>query len=243
MDGDTKRGQALLDEAEHRESFFKQHGTTVQMGYDDQNRPIFTTTTGGAGQQTKPTVGFQTKSQIALTKYANATQLIAGLSKSLRPEDVGVKGVAGEWIVDRGLAQFYPGIANKDRIENRTALAMLRESLLREVSDDTRFSNLDRQEISRILPSDGVFESYEDAMTRMGRVRQIIADRSKIYAERMGEPVPEFAMTPDDIQARYNKQLDAIQTEFKANRITAEQANAEAKAAYERSIETLRRYH
>lgn len=241
--GDTELGQQLEAEAEHKASFFKTPGTTVTTGYDDQGRPIISTSMGGTVGERSPTVGFQSKAQTAMVKYANATQLINSLSKSLRPEDVGARGIVGEYAVDRGLAQLYPDVANKGRIENRTALGMLRESLLREVSDDTRFSNMDRQAISRILPSDGVFESYEDAIGRMSKVRQILADRARVYADKMGEPIPEFAMTVDEVRERYQRQIAAIKKELDENRITPEQAQAAANAAYDKSDTTIKRFH
>jgi hypothetical protein len=189
-------------------------GFSIQ--FDDQNKPIinYGPQTGELG---KITVATQSRVQQKLLKYEGVSQLLNTLEKNMKPEHLGARGVAGELLLDRGLSQFIPELANKDRIDTRTGLVVARESLMRDVSDDTRFSNADREEIARALPSSGVFESVEDAKQRIQTVRRILTQRGKISAEGTGLPVQLWTQTPDEIKALYrdkkiseNDAIDAL---------------------------------
>lgn len=155
--------------------------------------------TGGNGEGKVPTA-VVSDAMKKLTQYQNASELITKLEKNLRPEDVGAKGLLGEFLVDKTLEQFVPGSANKKRITNRDLLVSVKEGLIREISGDTRFSNQDRIALDKALPSSGAFESYADAMGKLETVKQLIKDRSKNYSEVIKAPV-KWAMTPDEIKA------------------------------------------
>lgn len=170
--------------------------------FDDQGKLIFNYGPQVAGLG-KITVATQSRVQQNLLKYEGVSQLLNTVEKNLKPEHVGVRGVAGEFLLDRGLSQLDPSFANKDRIDTRTGMTVARESLLRVVSDDPRFSNQDREEISKALPSSGVFESVEDAKQRIQTVRRIINQRGKIQAEGTGLPVQLWTQSADEIRALY----------------------------------------
>lgn len=76
---------------------------------------------------------------------------------------------------------------------------------MREISDDPRFSNRDRDEISKALPSSGVFESYPDAMTRIQTVKGILANRGKVYSTGLGLKPPVWSMSKEEIRDAYQK--------------------------------------
>lgn len=170
--------------------------------FDDQGKLIFNYGPQVAGLG-KITVATQSRVQQNLLKYEGVSQLLNTVEKNLKPEHVGVRGVAGEFLLDRGLSQLDPSFANKDRIDTRTGMVVARESLLRVVSDDPRFSNQDRDEISKALPSSGVFESVEDAKQRIQTVRRIINQRGKIQAEGTGLPIQLWTQSADEIRALY----------------------------------------
>ena len=200
-------------------------GWGMTMGYDDQGRPIMT-----MGKGSQPTVATQTMAQGKLLQYENATQLMNWLSNNLTDSHVGVAGAAGEFLVDKTLEQVLPGVANKDRIKARTTLIGLRETLLREMSDDRtgRFSVADRNEIEKALPSSGMFESKTDAMERINRVREILADRGKVYARSMGVKPPTWTLSEDEIVKMYQdgqkSGLDPKSPEFKKQFLTKDEA-------------------
>lgn len=220
---------------------------SVTTGYDDQGRPIVTMAKGskGIGSPSGATVGTASVAQQKLVKYENATQLLSTIDKNLTAKDVGVAGVGGEFVLDRTLAQIpgMEGFANKGRIATRTALGVARESLLREISDDARFSNKDREDIGKMLPSTGLFESYTDAKQRIETVKQIIADRSRNYAERIGEPVPMFAQTADELKGNFQRRKGALLKAVSAGNLTQEDADKQIADIEQKTLDALVKFH
>lgn len=209
------------------------------MGYDDQNRPILKTTKGGKTTGT-PTVGTESVAQQNEIKYGNALKLIGNLQKNLRPEDVGVAGLGGEMLADRGLAQLNPGWADKTRIKNREVVGVLKESLMRTITDDTRrFSNQDREDIAKALPSNGAWESYPDAMQKLNVAKGIIIDRARNYAERTGTPLPLYAQNKNEIKSGFTKKKQAIQYAASKGTITQADADAQIKQANDAALDAL----
>ena len=208
-----------------------------------------TTTPGGGTTVTqtygpKPTGAMTTEAQKKIVRYEDALTLINQLQKTLQPTDVGPAGVAGEMILDVALPafgqnQFYSGA----RIQNRTALGALRESLLRQISDDPRFSNVDRETVSNLLPKTGVFESYPAAMDRMAQVKQILTDRIQSYSGASRTPTPASAKAPADLINEYNTAVDKLSAEVKASRLTPDQAYQQAQDLHKRLTESLQRFH
>lgn len=178
-------------------------GFSASMGLDDQGRSILNLQYGGA----KPTtVATQSLSQSKLLQYANATELMSWLQQHLKPEHLGVAGKSGEFIVDKTLAQILPGAADKDRISVRSALDMA-QGLAREIVDSPagRFSNVERDAILGALPSTGFFEAYPDAIGRLQRAKEVLANRGRVYSQAIGEPLPVWSMSKDQIKQAYQQ--------------------------------------
>lgn len=184
-----------------------------------------TTVTMGKPAGSKTTTATATRLQETNVKYENALSLINQLQKNLTPADVGPAGVLGEMVLDValpafGVNQFFSGA----RVSNRTSLATLRESLLRQISDDPRFSNVDRAEVSKGLPKDGIYESYPDAMQRMATVRAIITDRLQRSSATIGAPAPAATQSRDDILKQYETTRQQLIDAVRSNRMTPQQA-------------------
>lgn len=176
----------------------------ISIQFDDQGRPIINYGPQATGIG-KPSVATQSQAQQKLLKYENSMELLSQLERTLKPEHVGVAGAGGELIFDRSLAQIYPGMANTNRAGVRTVLQSAREGLMREISDDPRFSNKDREEIGKALPSSGVFESFPNAMARIKTVKDIIANRGKVYSSGLGLKPPIWSLSADEIKDMYDK--------------------------------------
>lgn len=244
--GDDASYQMYTKRADDLENSVTKGTEEQTVGWDDQGRPIVTFVKGAKGGAAAggPTVGSMSLQQQKEMKYQNAAQLINDLQKSLRPEDVGARGTLGEYVLDRGMAQLSPKFANKQRIANRDALTILRESLMREVTDDTRrFSAQDREDISNALPSSGAFESYTDAMTRMKKVQDIIIDRARNYAERAGQPIPMFAQTKDEIVSNYKRKKSAMDAAVAKGNLSRQEADAQSQKDYTSALDALTKFH
>lgn len=186
-------------------------GRSIYVGMDDDGRPIFQMSEGGATPIGSPTVATESAAQRKLLKYEAATQLINDLQRNIKPEFLGARGVVGEYIADRTLPQLsalIPGIENvadPKRADFRSTLVAARESLLREISDDTRFSNTDREEIAKALPSTGIFESVPNAKQRLDTVRRILSQRGRTYSESIGLTPPIWSLSADEIKAQFKQ--------------------------------------
>lgn len=242
--GDAKGYQEKLSAADMIATHVAPRGITVQTGVDDQGRPITTTTIGGAG---KPTTGTETLAQQKQISFETATEGINDIMQRLRPSDVGVAGVAGENIFDRWLGQLDPKLVSGERVSNRRALGALRETLFQALSPEriggSGFSNKDAERIKEIADSLEAKHSYPEVKESLSTIRGIIADRSRVFAERTGQPVPDFAKTPDMLRDEYVNRLKALKKSVDNFTLTTEQANAESAALAQRTSDALKRFH
>lgn len=213
--GDTGRAQQLRDRATMLRESMK--GQQIVTGYDDQGRPIITMGKGAA-----PTVATQSEAQRKLLRYENSLELMNHLTQNLQAGHLGIRGLAGEYLLDRGLSQLVPELANQERVDARSALIAMREGMMREMSNDTRFSNADREEIARALPSSGAFESLPDARQRIDTVKRILIQRGKAYSTAAGMKTPPlWTLSSDEIQDLYRNN----------------------KISYEEALNALNRFH
>lgn len=152
------------------------------------------TVTISKGPQKTP-AGVISKVDERLSGYEKALGQMDDLQTTLRPSDVGVKGVVGDVVLDKLLPQI--GIASADirRMDNRTKLKALVEGTLRMVTSDTgHFSNQDRADVKAILPSAGMVESFESANQTINTMKRVFAKKALIDAKEGGKAPPEFAL-------------------------------------------------
>ncbi len=169
----------------------------------------------GGGAQQKPTIAMATQAQEKLVRYKNSLQLMDEVEKVLKPEHLGVRGVAGELLVDKGLQQAaeafgMPDVASSPRIQSRKLVVALREGLMREMNDTSRFSMADREEIAKALPSSGVWESGKDAQEGLKTVRNVLTLRSRNYAKGIGRPTPLWSLSREEIRSKYPNATDLV---------------------------------
>lgn len=137
--------------------------------------------TGDGGMTTANT----TKSQERQYQQERLIREGGQLLGILRPQDLGIQGNVGE-VAGGFLGQLDPKLANAQVAQNRTRLRTFRESALRAVSDDSRFSNNDRTAIEQMLPSDGWVENLPQAQGKLKAVLTIFAQRATNEAQRQG---------------------------------------------------------
>lgn len=165
---------------------------------------------GGRGSSTGAPNSVVAKATERITKDIKMIEELASVERTLRPEDIGVRGVIGEEVLDRLLPQLGVSSADAQRADNRTKLKMAIEGAMKQVSDDTRFSNADRAAIKAVLPRAGMVESYENAMKTSQVLRRIIAKRALIDAKEIGRAAPQEAvrsLDPEGIRDAYRSGL------------------------------------
>lgn len=197
--GNTAQAEALRNRAEMLSSQAK-GGLNVEFDASGRVSAINT----GAKTSAKPTIATASQAQAKLAQYQNATELMNWLETHLDPKHVGVAGNVGEFAVDKTLAQLFPEVADKKRIDARSTLSMA-QGLAREIVDSPagRFSQAERDAVLGALPSTGVFESYPDAVARLQRAKDVLRSRAKVYSDQVGAPQPSWSLSKEEIKARY----------------------------------------
>lgn len=236
--GDVENYQKHKQRAEENRALAAPKTSTTEITMGPEGPKV--TQTYGA----RPTTAMATDAQKKIVRYEDALTLINQLQKTLTPADVGPAGVVGEMILDVALPAFgvntyYSGA----RIQKRTALGALRESLIRQVSDDPRFSNVDREAISKLLPSTGIFESHPAALDRMDSVKKILTDRIGTYSGASGASTPASAKSPSQLISEYNDAEANLKRMVEEGRLTNQQAYDQAQKLYNQMTESLKRFH
>lgn len=100
------------------------------------------------------------------------------LRENLRPEDLGVAGVMGEVLQDKAGPQV--GLSSPDpvRTQNRTVLADLVASMVKQVSPENRFTEADQARAQRVIPSLGLMENHPHTMQMLDTMIEMFADRT-----------------------------------------------------------------
>lgn len=107
------------------------------------------------------------------------TQLLrntAKLTSLLSDETVGLIP-AFRGFLNTTLAQATPGAFDKDRAAFERFTKLTRQSALRVVSDESRFSEADREFIFDLFPETGVFESEQNAAIKLLAMQAFFLDR------------------------------------------------------------------
>jgi hypothetical protein len=224
--GDAIEYQRLKGMADEMASTVKQHGESISTGFDDQGRPIFRVEKGAPGGGRNPTVGMETSAQRLGVSIEMLNELGNKVRANLRDGDVGPAGVVGELFVDKALGWIDGKYVNQDRVANRTALGVYRETAIKLMQADQtgRFAVADRRAIESLLPSSGVFESRARVDGAIKTIEQIMNARALALARVEGIGSPLFAMDRKSIRALYDSELDILGARVARNEITPEQA-------------------
>lgn len=236
--GDATGYQAKNAEADLLEQRLKKSGQEITV--ETPGGQTVKVSTG----VTKPTASTTTNIQQKNIAYSNALRGISDVLVKVRPQDVGIAGVVGENVFDTWVEQFKPGSANKERIQNRTALRMLREDLFGALSPErlsgSAFSNRDVDRLKELASNLEASTSYKQFQERVGEIQGIIKERVRTNASALGEAVPDSVKTLPELKGEYESQVTAINKMLTENRLTREQAQERINALVERIRDVTR---
>jgi hypothetical protein len=140
--------------------------------------------------------------------YFDVERAISGLdalTPMIEPDQLGIGGAIKENIIDNLLVDYIPEEFGdfkeraRQRITTREGIKLWTESVLRSISGDPRFSNVDRAAISAIAGKPGATVSYEKTIIAQRGIRKMFQERLRQSANELGRPVPTFAMSPEMI--------------------------------------------
>lgn len=132
------------------------------------------------------------------------------IQQDVRWSDVGPQGMFNTWVFDTVLPTLGVPTANVHRMQFRQKVLATREGLLKDVSDDNRFSLADRAAIEKALPSTGFFSEKGQVQEAAEVTKQMLAKRSVLAALDLKQVPPSWAMdnmTDDQIKALMDKNV------------------------------------
>lgn len=186
---------------------------TIETSVDEQGRPSVRITRGpDAG---KAGIGGAARTMVdkQMIGMENSMELLGDLSTNLRQEDLGIRGVIGENVMDRLLPQFGFKTQDLERADNRTKLKAAIQGMVRLISSDDRFSNEDRKRAEDVMVSPGWNEDIGRAKVAISTLQEIFRNRARVNANATKQPVPAWALNATDIA-----------TKVQAGELTREQA-------------------
>jgi hypothetical protein len=171
--------------------------TTVDPGGSTVTRII---RGGKAPQGLTPATASQVQQR--MIGFEKALGRGAELFSKLSPAMVGVRGLLGEVVVDRGLAQVFPELADKERISGRTLLKMFNQNMMRTLRSDAQMNQKEEHRIEGLLASASAAESLPRAREILETVFDDLRAQATVDAKAAGLPLPDWAWTKDEIVAK-----------------------------------------
>jgi hypothetical protein len=179
-------------------------GTEVNIGEQPQGSILDQPLAPGTLRSTQET----------LAGSALAMDLLDKAETFLKPEYFGVRGLAGETLIDRAAAQI-PGMekfADQDRIEARTFLKSMGEAMLKSMSADSggRLSDYDVRRVKEFTDVMTASTSFEQAKGQMRALREFVKIRAIVAADISGARLPLSMMEEDDFIEMFDKQAEIL---------------------------------
>jgi hypothetical protein len=150
-----------------------------------------------------------------LKTIRQATELLTNLGTLATMLEKGRAGVVGplgflKGFVNVTLANFNPALFDADRAIFEQFIETARQSALRVVSDENRFTDADRNFIFALFPETGIFESPQQAAVKLDVLtafflRRLVQVGSLTQEEATASPIP--TLTPERLREFYNQGL------------------------------------
>lgn len=141
-----------------------------------------------------PTDALVTQVQKSLLGTEKTLANLSDFDANVQAGHVGFRGVIGETFLDKLLPQFGFDTADAERMRSRGTLKTTIEGSLRQMTEDSRFSNEDRRDIKSLWPGVGVLESIEHTKQTTQLLRRVMAKRALIDARSINRDAPLFAL-------------------------------------------------
>lgn len=145
------------------------------------------------------TMATQSQVQQRLIGFEKTINMAADLYSKLDPSMLGVRGLMGEMAVDRGMAQAFPEMADKERINGRTLLRAFNESIIKSLKVDAQVNRDEEKRLLAALPSPGAVSSLPEAQEKIKTFMGLIKQQARIDAQNSGKAPPDFTLSLDEV--------------------------------------------
>jgi hypothetical protein len=161
-------------------------------------------------------IDFRSGSQLTTSETSRRQKQVdqaVGLINNLQTlgskiEKAGASGAgpigAFQGLINKTVANFAPSTFSRDRAAFETWTNATRESALSVVSDESRFSDTDRQYIMNLFPKTGPFTSPEAAAHKVKVMTAFMTKRLQDQLKDAGADV-DVDLTPEQVRGMFNE--------------------------------------
>lgn len=201
--GDIAKGAELRRSIALLEGTMLAPTETIETFTDDMGNQGVRVVRGGVGASSELTTASKTDFQKRLLNFENMSGMSKRLLEALGPLDVGIAGWGQQVLVNEGLAQFFPGLASQSTTDVRSLLGTFNENMIKALKADAQVNKQEEARILSILPKPGPNESLPSATAKIVRAMREIHSLSLPVAKRLGQPVPAFPLSAEEIRELY----------------------------------------
>jgi hypothetical protein len=159
----------------------------------------------GAGKDAgTPTQAVITETQKQALAGESGVVTGIGLLSSLTESDVGARGFVNEYVVNRGVAQLFPELHEKEVASGRSLIRIFNERMKKAIRSDTgNLNENEQQRLESALPSLGPLESINNAKAKIAAFVETSKEVGRINAQRLKLPIPEWTLSQQEIAAKF----------------------------------------
>lgn len=176
---------------------------TIETYTDERGNQQVRVVRGPAGTKSGLTGAVATDVQRQALSGETAALRGVELLNTLRPEDVGVRGVINEVAFNKVLSQFFPGVEKPGVTDARTLLRIFNEQMLKNIKPDAQMNKEDVARLLKALPSLDATESLGSVQKKITRFMDESRQIARVNAEASKQPVPDWAWTQDEVVKKF----------------------------------------
>lgn len=199
--GDVESANELRQKISQMEGQLTPSGETIRT-YDAQGN-LISEISRGRGTASGLTPAVQTDVQKRLLAFDKASSMSKRLVETLGPLDVGIAGWGQQVLINEGLAQLFPSLANQRVTDARTLLGNFRQNMIKVLKVDAQANREEEKRILGDLPKAGADESLPSAIAKIIRSLREIHSIASFDADKIGAPAPPFPLSPPEIKGLF----------------------------------------
>lgn len=156
---------------------------------------------GGRAGTPGLTTATQGQIQQRLIGFEKALNMESELERVIKPDMFGVRGMVGSILVDKGLAQAFPELADGQRIEATALLRVFNESIIKTMKADAQVNRDEEKRLLAAVPDPNTFiESYKSAQGKLNALKKVLKGMAEVDVKALGgKTKPGFLMSYDEI--------------------------------------------
>lgn len=147
----------------------------------------------------------KTKAQETVSSALNSMQQIRQVMPMLNSATIGPRAAVEDIVVDRGLANIFPELMNKQRVSAAQLLSQVRSGVIRSLRTDSNIAEAERRSLESQVPGPAQFgTSPARALQQLQTIQEGVLQRAIRATANLKQPLSDELVqfvSPDDIQS------------------------------------------